>query len=276
MNTVSDIPSDIRADETFNRLFTDNLENKNMKIATILMETGESIQAELMKNENVDFKKFLRWKYRSCLTVKDLLVATGGSNDLKFLSEKGANAPASIIIDSFFQNDSSPIIDIMMEKGVSGVVCYNLFKSFAEEAKVHAKTLTLNSMEVRLGKWMKQQGSAAKKLLLQKYKDHVTAKDLLQSMQHAPDEIRLLSISASQIPTSSIIDNFTLIHKVSFLDKMEESGISHSCAVAILFAFHRDMSSIPTGRRWPFRALIKTLITGVVSLFNRSRSHPKI
>lgn len=276
MNTVSDIPSNIRADKSFNRLFTDNLENKNMKIATILMETGESIQSEMMKNKNVDFKKFLRLKYRSCLTVKDLLIATGGSDDLKFLSEKGSNAPASIIIDSFFQNDSSPIIELMMDKGVSGVVCYNLFRNFAMEAKIHAKTLTLNSMEVGLGKWMKQQGPAVKKLLLQKYKDCATVMDLLESLQDAPEDLSVLSGPACQIPTATVIESFTQIHKMSFLDRMEENGIPNSCAVAILFAFHRDMSTIPSGRRWPFRALIKTLITGVVSLFNRPASHPKI
>ena len=233
--------------------------------------------AAWFKEDDKDFKKFVLWKYRSCATVWDLLVATGGEDLLdKFDSEKGRNAPASVMIESFFvHHDLASISSLLIEQGIPLIICHSIFKSLVEEAKVHARTVSLNSLEVQLGKGMAQQGSAAQKYLLQKYENCDTIVDLLELVQVPRDLLSQMPSAVSKMSAITVIGYFTQIHKISFLDKMEESGVPFQLSVAALFAFHEDMRNLPVqgpGRRWPFRALIKSIISGVASLFNRPQS----
>lgn len=277
MSTISDIPSDIRKDKMFNKLYSNNVENKN-SYQKSLIDGGELIFShDVWMNEEVkDFKKFLVWKYRKCLTVKDLLLATGGTEVLHLLSEQGSKVHASILINGFFQKETSFINNIMRENNLSQAVCSNLFSSFLEEGKVHAKTVFLNSMEISLGQGMKQQTKEVEKYLLEKYKNYPTMKELLKLLKTSSEALECMSKTELNMTTANIIKYFCNIYRMSFLDQMEEEGSTFLFSVTIFFAFHRDMSNLPRnggGRRWPFRSLLKNIFSGVVSLFNRSKSN---
>ena len=238
------------------------------------MSAGDNVAYKI--NDDIrDFQTFLLWKYRNCRTVKDLLIATNSEAVLPSLSEEGSQAPASLIINSFFLKDSSSLYDTMKPQGVSVEVCGCLFSVFNEEGKIYTKTVYLNSMEIQLGKNMRQQAPAAKKYLLERYKNFPSMIDLLKLLGTRPEKLSKLTKEELNITTISIIDNFTQIHKISFLDQMEERGCSFECSAEIFVAFHRDMSNVPIqgqGRRWPFRALIKNIFSSVASLFNRPKS----
>jgi hypothetical protein len=275
VSTVSDIPSNILADKKFNRMFSDNLENKNMKVPGYrkpFLPVGdvESSLVGWLKEDDNDFKKFATNKFRSCATVWDLLIATGGEDLLhKFDSEKGRNAPASLIIESFFINqDLASISSLSSDHGIPPAVSHSISKFLIEEAKVYARTISLNNLEVKLGKAMIQQGPAVQKFLQQKYEKYETLADLLECAQVPRDLLLLMPKAASTMSARTVIGYFTQIHKMSFLDKMEESGVPFQLSTLVLFLFHEDMRNLP-GRRWPFRALLRTIFRGVVSLFHR-------
>ena len=270
----------MRSDKIFNKLFSYNIENKNSKMfvdkKSSLLSDGSDMAYDIKVNDEIkDFQTFLLWKYRYCRTVKDLIMATNSEAILPSLSEEGSQAPASLIINSFFLKDSSTLYSTMKPLGVSVEVCGCLFAAFNKEGKIHTKTVYLNSMEIQLGRNMKQQGPAAKKYLTEKYKNYPQMKDLLKLFQTQPDRLARLTQAESNISTASIIECFTQIHKMSFLDQMEEKGATFECSANIFVAFHGDMSNVPMpgrGRRWPFRALIKNIFSSVASLFNRSKS----
>ena len=274
MSTVSDIPSNILADKKFNRIFSDNLENKNLKVPghrKPLLQVGdvESTLAAWLKVDT-DFKKFTTAKYRFCATVWDLLIATGGEDLLhKFDSEKGRNAPASLMIESFFINqDLASISSLSSDHGIPQAVSNSISTFLIEEAEVYLRTIELNKLEVKLGKTMIQQGPAVQKYLQQKYEKYETLADLLECAQVPRDVLLLMPKAASMMSARTVIGYFTQTHKISFLDKMEESGVPFQLSALVLCLFNADMRNLP-GRRWPFRALLRTILRGVVSLFHR-------
>ena len=261
-------------------MYGDNIENKNQKISgyrksATSISNGELSLADWFKEDDKSFKKFILWKYRNCATVLDLLIATGGEDLLdKFDTEKGINTPASVILEIFFvyQQDLTSVSSILIEHGIPPAICHSIYKSLLEEAKV----FSLNSLEVQLGKGMAQQGVAAQKYLLQKYENCDTIIDLLEFIQVPRDLLSQMPIAVGKISAITVIGYFTQIHKMSFLDKMEEVGVPFPLSIAALLAFNDDMINLPIqgpGRRWPFRALLKSIISGVVSLFNRPQSN---
>ena len=238
----------------------------------------ESSLVAWLKEDDNDFKKFATNKFRSCATVWDLLIATGGEDLLhKFDSEKGRNAPASLMIESFFINqDLASISSLSSDHDIPPAVSHSISKFLVEEGKVYARTISLNNLEVKLGKAMIQQGPAVQKYLQQKYEKYETLADLLECAQVPRDLLLLMPKAGSMMSARTVIGYFTQIHKMSFLDKMEEVGVPFPLSIAALLAFNDDMINLPIqgpGRRWPFRALIKSIISGVVSLFNRPQSN---
>ena len=234
----------------------------------------ESSVVAWLKEDDNDFKKFVTDKYRTSATVWDLLTELGGEDLLyKFDSEKGRNAPASLMIESFFINqDLASISSLSSDHGIPPAVSHSISKLLIEEAIVYARTMkSLNNFEVKIGKAMIQQGPAVQKYLQQKYGKYETLADLLECAQAPRDLLLLMPKAASMMSARTVIGYFTQIHKMSFLDKMEESGVPFQLSTHVLFLFREDMITLP-GRRWPFRALLRTIFRGVVSLFHRPQS----
>jgi hypothetical protein len=152
-------------------------------------------------------------------------------------------------------------------------------------------------MEVELGKKMTKESSNTKKYLLDKYSNYKNVANFLENIGTSSTDIENLSDKELNISIDSIIEAFTQIHKVSFIDRMEEMGISFSVSISIFFHFQADMQNIrsndnrfaalfrpikkgggwrlfkpKTGRRWPGPlTMIKSVLKSVVSLINRSK-----
>lgn len=116
-------------------------------------------------------------------------------------------------------------------------------------------------MEVELGKKMKKESSNTKKYLLDKYSNFRNIANFLESIGTSSTDIENLSNRELNTPIDSIVEAFTQIHKASFIDRMEEMGISFSLSISIFFQFQADMQNIRTNDN-RFAALFRPIKKG--------------
>lgn len=147
-------------------------------------------------------------------------------------------------------------------------------------------------MEIELGKRMVKESSNTKSYLSKKYQNVNNIEDFLKNTGNGISSKELEIYSEKELKTSIefVIEAFTQAHKVSFIDRMEEIGLSFSLSAAIFFEFQNDMNNIQWrpfspkskgwhlfarqsgGRRWPGPlTIIKGVLNSVVSLINRSK-----
>lgn len=266
MNTVSDIKSDKRADENFNRIYSD----RNYRVpGTYPSLDGCFGYPRLPYGDKVDNpESYVRYEYRSCKCVKDLMIAMHLDADVKFLSYQGGNAPASLVIDGFFNGRETRDL---IENDITLDMCSRIFRALALEVRRYENAISLNNLEIDLGRIMMVRGHEIKTHLEQRFGKYSSLYQLLQFMDVSEEILDELPAEISRLPTSTVIVFFTQIHKRSFLERMEEVGMPYLLASVVFFSWGGDVFFMqPQKSPWQsFTDRIKKLFTDVISLFGR-------
>ena len=210
----------------------------------------------------------MRQEYRSCKCIKDLMIAMRLDADLKFLSYEGGIAPASLVLDGFFNGRKTRDL---IENDITLDLCSRIFRALALEVKRYENAVSVNALEVSIGRIMLVQGPATRTHLEQKFGKYSSMYQLLQFLDYPEEILNGLPEEISKLPTSLAIEFFTQLHRRSFLERMEELGMPFLLAASVLYLFGGDVTFIhsPKSPWQSFTDLIKKLVTDVASLFGR-------